>query len=125
MYSPFIILVVLLAALDGVVFIQIKAHLFWRLTSLALVLAFCSWVSFVFGGAKGSVMLKEYEQGSRAVVELVDQLATKGRTNDVHQVCQKYLGFSMLRVSDITNLDLVVEDARSRVSQQPSTLTKP
>ena len=93
------------------------------LVAVCIVFAAC-WVSYVLGGAKGSVMLKEYERGVHEVVAVVDELATVGRTNDIHQVCQNLSDFYMVRPSDITNLDRVIEDAESRVSKQPFTRLK-
>ncbi len=124
MDSPFIIFVLLLMTLTGFVIIQIKARFFWRLMSLALILTFSCWVSYFFGRVKGTVMLKEYERGVHEIVGIVDQLATEGRTNDAHQVCQQFQGFYLMRASDFTNFDRVIEDAESRVSKQPFTTLK-
>jgi alpha-D-ribose 1-methylphosphonate 5-phosphate C-P lyase len=127
MFTTFIIIVVLVlaAALTGFIFVQIKAGLYWRLVSIVFVVFGCSWFYFQYGQAKSAIRLGEYIRGSHAVIEVVDQLATEGRTNDVHQVCQQFLDVYYVRVSDITNLDRVVDDAESRVSQKPFTLTKP
>ena len=86
------------------------------LVAISLVFAAC-WVSYFLGEIKGTVMLKEYERGVHEVVAVVDELATVGRTNDIHQVCHNFRGFYMVRPSDITNLDRVIEDAASRVSK--------
>jgi len=85
--------------------------------------AFC--VGRVLGSVNGTVMMKEYERDVHEIVADVDELATAGRTNDIHQVCQNFQGIYIMRRSDTTNLDRVIVDARSRVSQEPSTLVKP
>jgi hypothetical protein len=127
MFTTFIIFVVLVlvAALTGFIFVQIKAGIYWRLVSIAFVLFVCSWFYFQYGQAKSAFRFGEYIRGSHDVIEVVDQLATEGRTNDVHQVCQQFLAVYMIRDSDLTNLDRVVEDAENRVSEKPFTLTKP
>ena len=127
MFTTFITIVVLVlaAALTGFIFVQIKAALYWRLVSIAFVVFGCSWFCFQYGQAKSAFRLGEYIRGSHAVVEVVDQLAAEGRTNDVHQVCQQFLDVYMIRDTDLTNLDRVVDDAENRVSQKPFTLTKP
>lgn len=127
MFTAFIIvgLLVLVAALAGFIFIQIRAALYWRLVSIAFVVFGCSWFYFQYGQAKSAFRLGEYIRGSHAIVEVMDQLAAEGRTNDVHQVCQQFLDVYMIRDTDLTNLDRVVDDAENRVAQKPFTLTKP
>lgn len=89
---------------------------------VAGIIAFSAfWVGRVLGDVKGTVMLKEYERGVHEVVAVVDELALAGRTNDVHEVCQNFQGFYMMRASDVTNLDRVIVDAENRVSKQPFT----
>jgi len=90
------------------------------------IIAFAAfWVGHVLGSVNGTVMMKEYERDVHEIVAVVDELTTAGRTNDIHQVCQNFQGIYIMRRSDTTNLDLVIEDARSRISRQPSTLAKP
>jgi hypothetical protein len=93
--------------------------------SALLVASIIAFVAFrigrVLGDINGTVMIKEYERGVHEVVTVVDELAIADRTNDIHQVCQNLQGFYMMRPSDITNLDRVIEDAESRVSKQPFT----
>ena len=89
----------------------------------SIVVAACL-ASYALGGVKGMVMLKEYERGVHEVVAVVDELAAVGRTNDIHEVCQNFQGFYMMKPSDVTNLDLVIEDAENRVSKQPFTRFK-
>jgi hypothetical protein len=86
------------------------------------IIAFTAfWVGHVLGSVNGTVMMKEYERDVHEIVAVVDELATAGRTNDIHQVCQNFQRIYMMRRSDTTNLDRVIEDAESRVSKQPFT----
>jgi len=89
----------------------------------SILVAAC-WFGYVFGEAKATVMLKEYERGTHEVIAVVDELAAAGRTNDIHQVCQSFQSFYMMKASDVTNLDRVIKDAESRVSRQPFTRLK-
>jgi energy-coupling factor transporter transmembrane protein EcfT len=82
---------VLLVVLAIFILIQLKTRWYWRLVSIAVVVFATGRICYFFGrGSEGDV-LAEYGRSSHDFVELVDQLAVEGHTNDVHQVCQKYL----------------------------------
>ena len=119
---------VLLVVLAVFILIQLKARWYWRLVSIAVVGFASGQICYDFGrGSEGDV-LAEYGRSSHDFVELVDQLAVEGNTNDVHQVCQKYLSVYVIRFSDLTNLDAVIQDAADRVTPQTfklQTLQKP
>ena len=98
---------------------------FTNIFSALLVASIIAFVAFrvgrVLGDVNGTVMMKEYERDVHEIFAVVDELAIAGRTNDVHQVCQNFQGIYMMRRSDTTNLDWVIEDAKSRASKQPFT----
>jgi ABC-type nickel/cobalt efflux system permease component RcnA len=116
---------VLLVLLAGFVLVQLKAGWYWRLVSIAFAIFATGWICYQFGESRETAMLGEYSRSSHEFVEIVDQLAVEGHTNDVHQVCQKYLSIYVIRFGDLTNLDAVVQDAADRVAPQHFTLQKP
>ena len=92
---------------------------FVALLVAAIIAVVAFWVGHVLVGVKASMMMQDYERGVHEVIAVVDELATAGRTNDIHQVCQNFQGVYIMIPSDITNLNRVIEDAESRVSKQP------
>jgi len=111
--------------LDGSTIMKRSIIIFAALLVVSIIAFAAFWVGHVLGSVNGTVMMKEYERDVHEIVAVVDELTTAGRTNDIHQVCQNFQGIYIMRRSDTTNLDLVIEDARSRISRQPSTLAKP
>lgn len=96
-----IIYIVVLAAIfvaipAGLILIQIKARLFWRLLSVALALVgycwLCSWISSLYTHMMLIAKVGDsYTRGNNEFVYGIDVLAMEGRTNDIHQACQDYL----------------------------------
>jgi energy-coupling factor transporter transmembrane protein EcfT len=119
---------VLLIVVAVFVLIQLKTRWYWRLVSIAVAIFAVARICYFVGRASEGVVLAEYGRSSHDFVEIVDELAVAGRTNDVHQVCQKYLTVYVTKMSDLTNLDTVVQDAADRVAPQTfklQTLQKP
>jgi branched-subunit amino acid transport protein len=110
-----------LFSLGGSTIMKRSIIIFAALLFVGIIAFAAFWVGHVLGSAEGTVMMKEYERDVHEIVTVVDELATAGRTNDVHQVCQNFQGIYMMRRSDTTNLDWVITDAESRVSKQPFT----
>jgi hypothetical protein len=126
MVSIYIMVVaVLIFVLPLCVLAQFKAGLFWRLISTAFMVFAAGWICYQFARVRGIVILGGYNRDSHEIVDMVDQLAVEGRTNDVHEICQKYSDVFVLELSDLTNLDTVFRDAANRVSSQPNTALEP
>ena len=118
---PYIIfaVLVLVAALVGFIFIQLKAHPYWRVTSLALVLLFSCWICFGLGGIyytqDDANKMADYDRGTHDFVAELDALATQGRTNDVHQLSQRFSDEIFLGgKSTKERMDKLVEDAYAK-----------
>jgi hypothetical protein len=114
MFITLIILgiVALAVALAGFIFVQIKARLVWRLLSIVIV----GWVCFGVGGIyytkDDADKMSDYDRGTHDFVAELDVLATQGRTNDVHQLSQRFSDEIFLGGKNTKErLDKLVEDA--------------
>ncbi len=86
------VLALVIAAIVGFIFVQVKARLVWRLLSIAVVLVASCWVShFVTNAMVRLEFAEAYERGTLDFVRAIDQMDVDGRTNDVHQSCEKFL----------------------------------
>lgn len=125
----FIILIIvvalaLIAALTGFIFIQMRAGLYWRLLSIALVLvASCRFCSF-YTHLKLLGQYGEHQRDVRSFVWGVDQLTAQGRTNEVHQVCGDFLE-CFWTPNNTTNFDTLVAHTLDLANGQTNTSPKP
>jgi len=106
-----VVLLVVLAALIGFLYTQLKAPPLWRLLSLAVVIVFCSWACYHFGKSTTYMNVNEnYVRGIRMYIPSLDELVVAGHTNDVHQSLVRFQrAFSISDdPSDVSNFwDLV------------------
>jgi hypothetical protein len=112
--------VVFIAALVGFILVQIKARLFWRLSSLVLVLVGSCWFCSFYTHLKIVTQYGEYMRGVNSFVWGVDQLTLQGRTNEVRQVCGDF-SECFWTPHDTTNFDRVVARTLDLANQQPNT----
>jgi hypothetical protein len=120
-FEIFSVAVVLIAALVGFIFVQIKARPIWRLSSLALVLIGSCWAcSFYTHLNVATKFLDSYCRGSREFVTEIDQMTLQNRTNDVHQACQAYLD-AFWTEDNTTDFDAMVTHTLDLANQQPIT----
>ena len=113
---------VLIAVLVGFIFVQIKARPVWRLLSIAVVLTGSCWFcSFYVRETTADLYVENYGRGCGEFVDAIDQLAIEGRTNDIHQACQKFqeVCFFSTDMHDLTNFNQFVDDTSSLVSERP------
>lgn len=119
---------VLIAVLVGFIYIQIKARPIWRLLSLALVLVASCWFCSFYTHAKLVVRYGEtYSRGCKDFVQAIDQLTIEGRTNDVHQACQRFSDIFYITDNKrvVTNFDQLVADTCKLAYEQPNTALEP
>jgi hypothetical protein len=117
-----IVVLVLAAALAGFVYVQIKARLIWRLLSIAVVLVLSCWYcSWSVHDRIDNLYSEHYGRGCGEFVEAIDKLTLEGRTNDVHQACQKFGPYFYFSTDeqDITNFDRFVGDTFDLAFGQP------
>lgn len=120
--------ILLIAALVGFIFVQIKARPIWRLLSLAVVLVVCCWISAFFTHLN---LTEEYAvtygRGVRAFVQAIDQMDLAGRRNDVHQSCQKFMDVYFLSTDKraITNFNQLVQDTCVLAAKQTNATSAP
>jgi hypothetical protein len=128
MFITLIILgvVVLAVALTGFIFVQIKARLIWRLMSIAIVGLVCFGVGGIYYTNDDADKMADYDRGTHDFVEELDVLATQGRTNDVHQLCQRFDDDIFLGGKNTAErLDKLVEDAYRMTKAQPNKSPEP
>jgi hypothetical protein len=83
-------------------------------------LLFYGWACFQWGESKWATLNGEYVRGTREFVYAVGQLNSEGRTNEIHQDCQRFWDLPWIgKETDLTNLDILVEDAQNQ--QGPKT----
>ena len=101
-----------------------KRHVAWILS-----IVFVSFVSFKVGGfyytTEDAEEIGEYDRGTHDFVAELDVLATLGRTNDVHQLSQKYLDGIFIGPKGAENLEKLVEDAYEKTQTQPNKSLQP
>jgi len=120
--------VVLIAALVGFILVQIKARPFWRLLSLTVVLVGSCWFCcFYTHETLDDQYADTYGRGCSEFVQVIDQLTIEGRTNDVHQSCQKFLDIFILSTDKqfVTNFDRFVADTHELAFEQPNKPVQP
>jgi energy-coupling factor transporter transmembrane protein EcfT len=120
--------VLLILALVGFIFIQIKARPVWRLLSLVVVLVACCWLSAFFTHLYLSEEYADtYERGVREFVQAIDQMDLNGRPNDVHQSYQKFLDVYFLSIDKraVTNFDQFVLDTSVWAQKQTNGTSVP
>lgn len=114
---------ILIVALTGFVFIQIKARVVWRLSSLAFVLvASCRLCSFYTHLKIVSEYGETYSRGCKDFVYAIDQLSMESRTNDVHQACQRFseVFYVTTQKEAQTNFAQLVADTCNLAFEQPN-----
>ena len=136
--ASFIIIVFLafslvVVALAGFVWIQIKCKPVWS-SSIALLLFIACWASgcFFYKFAELTIYSKIGENYTRRLnffVAGLDNLALQGRTNEIHQACEKFGGSFALSpdqnaVSNFNSLaldtyDLSTEPAMAATTNKP------
>jgi hypothetical protein len=112
----------LLAIFCGFVFVQIKGRPVWRLLSSVVVLLFCCWAGAQYGELEETATSAEFFRRTHEFVDVVDQLNTEGRTNEIHQACQKFADIYVIEGDGMTNLGKVIEGAAQSLAQ-PHALT--
>jgi hypothetical protein len=120
--------VVFIAALVGFIFVQIKARPLWRLLSLAVVLVGSCWFcSFYTHETFVDQCSNTYVRGSAEFLEAIDQLSIEGRTNDVHQACQKFQLYFFLSTEkqDVSNFDRFIGDTSELAFEQANKSLQP
>ena len=118
-----VVLLAVLSALAGFIYIQIKAPLLWRLLSLLVVLCFCSWGCYHF--AKFSTYANindDYGRGLRIYIPTLDKLVVAGDTNDVHQSLVRFQREFAISddPSDASNLWSIVGDTLGMADKFPT-----
>jgi hypothetical protein len=119
-----VIVLALIAALTGFIFIQMKASLYWRLLSISLVLVASCWFCSFYTHLKLVMQYGEHQRDVRSFVWGVDQLTAQGRTNEAHQVCEDFLE-CFWTPSNTTNFDTLVEQTLDLANEQTNTSPKP
>jgi hypothetical protein len=117
-FVNFCVVVMLIAALVGFIFVQIKARPIWRLLSIALVLIVGWWVCYNYTMCRALDGYAEYIRGNAGFVQAVERLAAQGHTNEVRQVCQEYLN-CYWAPNNLTDFDKVVEHTEILAYEQP------
>lgn len=119
----FFVVIVFIAALVGFIFVQIKARLVWRLLSLALVLAVSCWLCFEYGRWQIFSQCVDTSQECKEFVYALDQMTIEGRTNDIHQSCQKFLDvfFFTTEPHEVSNFDRLVANTSKLAFEQSNT----
>ncbi len=115
---------VLVAALTGFIFIQVKAHIYWRLVSLAFVLVVSCWFCSFYTHLKVITQYGEYQRGVHSFVWGVDQLTAQGHTNEVRQACGDFLE-CFWTPNDTTNFDILVAHTLDLANEQPNKSLQP
>jgi hypothetical protein len=113
----------IIAGLVGFILVQIKARPFWRLLSLAVVLAGSCWFSsFSTKNKLESQYSETYVRGGGEFFDAIDQMSIEGRTNDVHQSLQKFSSYFFLSTDeqDISNFNRFIADTSELASKQPN-----
>ena len=95
-----------------------KRHVAWILS-----IGFSSFVCFNVGGchytSEDAEEMGEYDRGTHDFVAELDVLATQGRTNDVHQLSQRFSDEIFLGGKNTKDrLDKLVEDAYEKTQSQ-------
>jgi hypothetical protein len=125
-----LVIALLIAAMVGLILIQIKARPIWRLLSLAIVLVAslgsCSFYSSFTQDRLENQLADSYGRRIPEFIQYIDQLAIEGRTNDVHQSCQKFLDVFVLSTDKVfvTNFDQLVDDT-AMLTEQTNAALKP
>jgi ABC-type transport system involved in cytochrome bd biosynthesis fused ATPase/permease subunit len=116
--------VMFIVALIGFIRVQIKAKPIWRLLSLSVVLVGGCWFCSFHARQKLADQYTDiYDRGFAEFVRAVDQMTVEGRTNDVHQSCQKLLDGFTVSTDDVSvsNFDQIVDETADLASQQSTT----
>jgi len=115
----FCVALVLVAVLTGFIWIQVKAHIYWRLVSLAVVLVGSCWFCSFYTHLKVVTPYLEHQRDVRDFVWGVDQLTTQGRTNEVHQLCGDF-SECFWTPDHTTNFDRLVAHTLDLANEQPN-----
>jgi len=116
--------VVLIAALVGFIFVQIKARPIWRLSLLAVVIVASCWFCSFYTHLKVITQYGEYQRGVHSFVWGVDQLTAQGRTNEVRQACGDF-SECFWTPNDTTNFDKLVAHTLDLANEQPNKSLQP
>ena len=109
-----------ISASIGFIFIQIKAHPYWRLVSILFVIIASCWIGSLHTHFQLADSYGEYIRGSHDFVWGLDQLTMQGRTNKVHQLCGDFVNCLWLP-DRTTNFDKLVEHTLELANEKPAT----